>query len=130
MWAGDGRAIGFQSMGVDQSKLALDVFSRGFDLESKGDIEGAIHAYSEAAKLGSSSALVNLGNIFDDVISPPDPERAVSCYKSAAELGNPAGAWCLAVHYRNLGNDEQYLHWLKTAADMGEEDAIEILSAN
>lgn len=110
----------------EKSSAALEIFNSAFELESNGDIESAINLYSQAAKLGSSSSLINLGNIYDDVIDPPDNVRASACYKSAVRLGNAAGAWCLAVHYRNLGKNRWYRHWLKIAAEMGEEDAIEI----
>jgi TPR repeat protein len=105
---------------------ALEVFRAAFKLETKGDIEGASKLYKKSAKLGMSGSYVDMRNIYDDVMEPRDSVRAVASYKAAVALGDRSGAWCLAVHYRHLGKRRWYEYWLKIAADMGEEDAMEL----
>lgn len=104
-------------------KVTTSDFLRACAFEDAGDIQGAIKAYEAAAEQGDSQAQVNLANILDDKIVPNDPERAVYWYERAAGLGNPLGAWNLAMHYRNVGEIANYIRWLRVAADMGDDDA-------
>ena len=60
------------------------------------DLELAVRAYSEAAKLGSSNAKVLLGRILSDgSINPPDLERARNLYEEALSSGAtiPVAKW-------------------------------------
>ena len=102
----------------------LDVFSEAFYAQEEGDLEKAISLYKKASRRGFAPAQTNLGNIYDDVLNPAQPRKAVEMYRRAVRLGSPAGASCLAAHYRNLGKSRWYRYWLRKAAEMGEEDAM------
>jgi TPR repeat protein len=102
---------------------AVEAWREGCELEERGLIPEALRAYTVAARLGSSSAQVNLGNILDDVVKPSRTSEAKAWYKRAVKRGNPSGAWNLAMHYRNNGNPRWYRYWLRVAADLGDEDA-------
>ena len=99
------------------------------DLEDRGLLDAAIGKYKEAVRYGSVAAMNNLATIYDDKMAPPRRDKAVSLYERAARLGDPTSAWNLAMHYRNLGNLVAGLHWMKTAAILGNEDARIVLAA-
>jgi TPR repeat protein len=107
---------------------ALATFSAAFEAQETGDLKNAIRLYKLAAARGFTPALTNLGNIYDDLLEPPQPAKAVGLYRKAVQQGSRAGAWCLAMHYRNQGRDRWYRYWLRRAAEMGEEDAIDELA--
>ena len=71
--------------------------------------------------------MVNLGALYDDKCSPPDPKRAVELFERASSLGNASAAWNLAMHYKDRDNRKEYCRWLQRAADLGDEDAISAL---
>jgi len=103
---------------------ALKLFTAASDAEDAGDVGSAIKLYKLSAKLGFSPALINLGNWYDDHSNPREPRKAIALYKRAVALGDEAAAYCLAIHYRNLGQKRWYMYWLKRSAKMGYEDAI------
>lgn len=109
-------------------KDALGVFSEAFHAQEAGDLETAIRLYKKASRMGFVSAQTNLGNLYDDVLVPSQPRKAVETYRRAVRRGSEVGAWCLAVHYRNLGERRWYRYWLARAAAMGDEDAIDELA--
>lgn len=111
-------------MGRKSARDPLEVFSEAFYAQEAGDLDKAISLYKQASRRGFAPAKTNLGNIYDDVLEPPQPRKAVELYRRAVKLGSRAGASCLAAHYRNLGNDRWYRYWLRRAAEMGEEDAL------
>jgi len=92
-------------------------------LHEEGNLSGARAAYERAANLGHAAAQCNLGTLFDDEITPPDPVAAVYWYEMAARAGEACAAWNLAVHYRKKNDREKELEWLEVAANMGDEDA-------
>lgn len=106
---------------------ADDIWARASNLEDNGRIDEAISLYEKAIAAGSTEALVNLGNIYDDKIDPPQPEKAVRLYEIAVERGNSVAAWNLYKHYMNSGYGQMADHWLKAAARLGDEDAIKLL---
>lgn len=111
-----------------QTRNELAVFTQAFDAQEKGDVETAIRLYKRASRMGSTSAQLNLGNIYDDVLIPAQPLKAVQMYRKAVKLGDPGGAWNLAIYYKKLGKKRWHRYWLRRAASMGEEDAISELS--
>lgn len=113
-----------------EQKAALELFNEAYGAHAAGDLEHAIELYSAASRKGFTPAQTNLGNIYDDVLDPPRPDLAVKMYRRAVQLGDSAGAWCLAIHYRNRGNLRWYDYWLRRAAEMGDEDAISALRSS
>jgi TPR repeat protein len=49
-------------------------------------------------------------------------------YRRAARAGERAAAWNLAMEYRLRGKPRRYLHWIRTAASLGDDDAIRVLA--
>ncbi|MEO5774731.1 MAG: hypothetical protein ABIQ32_11525 [Sphingomicrobium sp.] len=104
-------------------KREADALMIAFHREEKGDLEGSIKAFKAASRLGSTDARSKLGTIFDDVISPPSPRKAVYWYKKGVEAGDSGCAWNLAMHHCGLGNKRWYRYWLQVALRMGDPDA-------
>ena len=101
---------------------ALALFYSGSDAEESGDLESAIRLFKSAARLGMGSAYLSLGNIYDDVVKPAQPSKAVASYKRACALGNPSGAYNLSAHYKNIGNSRWARFWKIRADAMGHSD--------
>ena len=94
-----------------------------FDAWEAGDLKDAVRLYKRAARQGSNDARCNLGNIFDDEIAPSSPSKAVYWYKLGVRDGCESCAWNLAMHYAGLGRRRGYLYWLRSADEMGHENA-------
>lgn len=64
---------------------AQKVFTRGVELQQKGDLEGARQAYETALKLAPKrvDVLSNLGLVYSQL---GQPERAVECFRKALEI--------------------------------------------
>lgn len=99
------------------------ILRRAFDAESDGNIEAAIRLFKQASRLGSNDARSKLGTIYDDVLSRPDPIKAVYWYRRGVAGGDASCAWNLAMHYAGTGRRSSYLYWLRVAAKMGDADA-------
>lgn len=111
-----------------EEDFALKLYNDAFRLESEGRYVEAIKVYEQSAKLGFTSSMINLGNIyFEDACK--NIELAKKYYRMAASHLNPAGAWNLYIVYRDGGNKRRSQFWLKRAAELGEEDAIDILNS-
>jgi TPR repeat protein len=117
-------------MSAERKNTDIDneLWCRGVEPEDEKSFDEAAIFYLMAAKMGNASAQSNLGNLLDDKVSLPRPDEAVYWYKKAVKNGNSVGAWNLAMHYRNLGDDIQGLRWLQIAARMGDENAQFLLS--
>ncbi len=109
-------------MSDEKYDKALAIFTEASNKEDEGDLKSAIHLYQQAIGMQFTPAYTNLGNIYDDKMLPSDPARAVELYEKAVALGDAVGAYCLAIHYRNLGDVEQEQHWRRRATDMGYSD--------
>ncbi len=112
-----------------QWKDAEDAWNCGLNLYEAGDYPGVIAAYEFAAARNHSCAQVNLATLLDDDACPPDPERAVFWYRKAVDNGESAAAYNLAIHYEKRADAELAIKWMKRAAEMGDSDALEILSS-
>ncbi len=91
--------------------------------EQKGDIPLAIYYLKNAIKKGSNIARGEISRIYDDVIEPSNPERAVYWSKQALKHGDIDAAWNLAMHYAGLGRKRGYLYWLNISNNLGDADA-------
>lgn len=82
-----------------------------------GDLERAETLWQEAAELGSSRAMVNLGrNRVDD----ENVEQARTWFLRAVDAGNPDGAFFLANLAMEAGDAEEAEAWRWKAADLGD----------
>lgn len=73
----------------------------GFGIEQ--NIPRAIELFTKAAEAGDTTAMVNLGNIYEFPLSgeAPDYRRAIRWYKQAAECGNIKGLFNYANMYHH-----------------------------
>lgn len=108
---------------MEEDYRATINYNRGFDLQEKGDLIGAISAYKIAAKYGATDAMSRLGTIFDDVMNGEHASKAVFWYKKGVQNGDASCAWNLSMHYAGLGRRRGYLHWLRVATKMGDPNA-------
>ncbi|TXC73383.1 hypothetical protein FSZ31_01075 [Sphingorhabdus soli] len=83
---------------------ALGLFAKACEAEENGNIYKAIEIYQILSRPGFTPAVINLGNLYDDKLSPPNPNMAVALYKKAVKLGDAVAAYSLAIHYRNFGS--------------------------
>jgi len=108
-------------------KTANELWADACQLEENGKLDEAIKAYESAVAAGSVEAMISLANIYDDQLTPPKSEEATLLYAKAAALGNSLGAWNLYRHFLNLGDNANARIWLKTAAKLGDEDAMKLI---
>jgi len=109
---------------------AEQAYLQGVALEEAAEYENAIKFYEFAARRGHDGAQLNLGNILDDKVEPPRPAEARKWYKLAVAKDYSPAAWNLALHYKKYGQKALYERWLRKAALMGDEDAIEALEGD
>jgi len=114
---------------MDQENIN-QILRDAFDAEESDDLVAAIRLFKRAARHGSNVACSKLGTIYDDVLTPPNPFKAIYWYKRAVKGHHPNGAWNLAMHYAGLGRRRGYLYWLRIAAKMGDADASVELTDN
>ena len=113
--------------GLDQkSKTAWTLSCQASDLEDEGRIASAVSVYGRASHLDDVYAQSNLGNLLDDKLKPRRSAEAVYWYKRSVRGGNGNGAWNLAIHYRNEGRGASFRYWVRVAARMGNQDALEL----
>lgn len=116
-------------MSIALEDRMVNALARAFELEDAGEIEESIRMFKLASKLGSNDARSKLGTIYDDVVKPAKPGRAVYWYKQGVKRGMAACAWNLAMHYAGQGRRRGYLYWLRIAETMGDSDALEELGS-
>ena len=117
--------------GVDMDREDIDQILRdAFEAEASGNIATAISLFTRAARCGSNDARSKLGTIYDDVMTPPSPSKAVYWYKSAVKGGDATCAWNLAMHHARMGRRRGYRYWLRIAGEMGDADASVELADN
>ena len=90
---------------------------------NRGDFQLAIKLYKEAGSTGKNSTWYSaIGNIYDDNLDPPSPDKAVHYYKLGARI-DPSAAYNLAVHYFWKGNERWHRYWLDRAVELGNAEA-------
>lgn len=113
----------------EDDPVARKLCWRATDLADSGRVQEGIRLLRKAASRRYEVAFNLLGHFFEEFVDPPQPRKATYWYKRAVDLGYSISAWNLAMHHRNRGATRWYLYWLRKAADMGEEDAIAVLSS-
>ena len=87
------------------------MYLNGFGCEQ--DVEKAVDLFQEAAELKETTAMVNLGNIFEGELydfSITDYDKAFLWYSKAADLGDPKGWYNVANmchHGRGVEQDHK-----------------------
>jgi TPR repeat protein len=112
-------------------KLARQYLEMGCDSYENGSIEKALSEFLTAGRLGNREAQLNLGNMFSSgELGTADIKKAIYHYKKSIRQGSPEASAALAITYRMLGKRRGYLHWMRHAARLGDEDAIEEMRSN
>lgn len=83
--------------------------------------------YERAVAAGSTDAMVNLAMIYEHRTSPPKAQEAILLNERAVAGGSPLAAWNLHRTYEMQGREGDSHHWLKVAAELGDEDAVALL---
>jgi hypothetical protein len=108
---------------VPRSVKAQQLFDEGRAKHQEGHLEDAASLFDQAAQLGNTTAMVDLGECYssgDGV--PQDENKALEWFKRAAEAGNTAGMVSLGGMYLLgvAGSDPDYVEaarWFTKAAD-------------
>jgi TPR repeat protein len=97
-------------------------------LEDDDRQEAAVELYRVAARLGNKNAWVSLGNLLGTLAMPGASAEAIYWLRRYLRISPSQAAWNLAMYHRQRGRRASYFHWLKRAAEEGDEDAVEALS--
>ena len=122
-------ALSKSSVHVDP-QTAYKLMGHALNAEQSGDVLNATRLYKRVARSISNIARSKLGTIFSNEMNPPEVSKAIYWYKSAVRNGDASCAWNLAMQYAKMGRKRGYLHWLKIAEEMGDEDAPAELANN
>jgi len=108
---------------VPRSVKAQQLFDEGRAKRQEGHLEDAASRFEQAAQLGNTNAMVDLGECYSSGDGrPQDENRALAWFQRAAEAGNTAGMVSLGGMYL-LGvegsdpNYEEAARWFTKAAD-------------
>ena len=107
--------------------LADTLCWQAFALWEQGRLDAAVPLYEASARMGHSTAQLNLGTLMDDHLEPRQPSKAIYWYVRAFRNDEPSAAWNLAMHYVPRGNRRWFRFWIRKAAAVGHERAIEEL---
>ena len=128
LWLGSATLVtlmlgfGYAAAGPDED------FERGSKAYAQDDLITAMDYLGRAAEAGHSDAQVLLGYIMDKA---EENETAMQYFRSAADQGNPAGAFHLCSMYAAGDGVERDLQtavsWYQQAADAGHGQALEVL---
>ncbi|MDQ0465516.1 TPR repeat protein [Caulobacter ginsengisoli] len=107
--------------------MAWRLWHQACALDDEGREDEAIVLHRQAAAMGEILAQLSLAYLLTERDGAEWAE-GVRWYRRVTWAGDPQGAWNLAMVYRIAKNRRRYLHWLRRAAAMGEEEAVVILA--
>lgn len=103
---------------------AESLFLRADEHEEQGKMRVAFRLMLAAAKLGSTSAQINVGNYYDDGRGvSQNRSAALYWYKRAYRRGDSSGAHNIGVVWRNAGKPQRSLYWFTRAVSLGDEES-------
>jgi len=92
--------------------------------EERGKMRSAFRLMLAAAKLGSASAQINVGNYYDEGKGVRrNRSAALRWYKLAYRRGNSGAAHNIGCVWRNEGNLERPLYWFSRAVSLGDDES-------
>ena len=106
----------------EEIALGNEYNNRGWELQTrqKPDLKKAISWYKKAAELGNSTAMVNLGNIYEDQGAP---REAFEWYRDAADAGDDKGRYNMArLFFHGEGVSQDYGWAYRLFSDLYERD--------
>jgi serine/threonine protein kinase len=108
---------------IPPSARAKQLFTDGLAKRHDRQLEAAASLFSQAAELGDTSAMLELGESYSSGEGvPQDENKALSWFRRAADAGNPSAMVSLGGMY-SLGidggdpNDQEAARWFQKAAD-------------
>jgi TPR repeat protein len=104
----------------------VKIFWEACDLEEKGDMPQAIALYNKAIEYGSAESCINLANYYIESDLKELNMQAIALYAIAYDMGDCGGAWNIYNYFKN-SNKLLADYWLQKAADLGDEDAQNLL---
>lgn len=116
------------TLSIARKARAESLFIRACGHEEAGELRSALRLMLAAAKLGDTSAQVNVGNYYDDgTIVRRNRSAALYWYKRAYRRGVSSGANNIGVLYRKEKKFQLALSWFHRAVALGDDEAnIEI----
>jgi hypothetical protein len=117
-WAGDLKAF----FAVPH---ASSVYMDGIALAGRGDYEGALAKYAEAATLGSADAMASAGDLTSE-LGGRDQSRF--WYERAANAGHPIGMFNTAITAIQNGDRGTAVQWLQRSAEAGNAEGYAALT--
>jgi len=103
----------------------VEMVDLGRLLKANGDLDEAEEWYRRAAEAGSTTAMFNLGHLFEN--DRDDPIGAETWYRRGAEAGNAMAMNGLGVCLNNQGDVGAAEAWYRRAAETGNIDAMKNL---
>jgi hypothetical protein len=101
----------------------IALYIQHLEARAAGDFAAADLLLQASVKLGEPMAL------HAAAFRATRVEVAVALYTAAADAGFAASAWNLYLHYSDAGDGEGAARWLERAAVLGDQDAVDLLSA-
>lgn len=99
------------------------VFNRATLAWEQGDEHTAFELFHLAAEQGDSNSLLNLGYCYDEGVGTEiDKQKALSCYKRAAENGDVAAYTNMALYYASINDFSQAAKCYFQALEKGDKD--------
>src|ERR1700741_4619993 len=103
---------------------AEGLFLRADKQEKQGKMQAAFRHMLAAARLGSVSAQINVGNYYDSGQGVRrNRAAALYWYKRAFRRGYSSAAHNIGIVWRNEGNHRRSLYWFFRAVVMGTEES-------
>lgn len=101
---------------AEAGDTASALYLEGLALTAKGDDQGALGKYSEAANLGSADAMAEAGHLSAKL---GWQDEADFWYEAAANAGHPAGMFNTAIAALQKGDSAAARQWFQRAAEAG-----------
>jgi TPR repeat protein len=101
-----------------------DLFQRADDAWNAGKLKSAFRLLLASAKAGDIGAQINLGTFYADGIGiKPNRAKALYWYRRAYRRQHGAAAHNIGILYRDEGNFNEAIQWLKRAVKLQDGDA-------
>lgn len=105
-----------EAASADGGDTASSLYMEGAALSYKGDKEGALAKYTEAAQLGSADAMAAAGDLSRKLGREQD---ARFWYESAAQVGHPIATFNVGIEAYETGDPDGAIQWFEKAAAAG-----------
>lgn len=101
-----------------------ELFIKAHEAEERGHLDTALRLFEQLARRGDGIAQNRLARLYDNLVQPRQPQKAIYWDIRAYRAGINSAAWNLAMHYVPRGNMRWYRFWMEKAEAMGNENSI------